>query len=609
MATITLKLSQSVVDKNHALDLKYAQSPDDLNSLLDSVAKLDYAISSNYYYYSSYSSSGNTLSIKFPDGTTEKLTGTLDNPNSYYGYATVSSQTISIPNVLKATTSGLWRYYYNTYGSLSFQAVSGTAYKSSYQFLNNDVDFGKVGISFEGAVSSNYSNKNFSGSLTKISMTATQHMSSVVIDGNFNISGNLTTITQGSSSTAITGSISAYNAKYKDGSYVSVSGDGASINYVPNTEIGYELFANPLNWGGDDTINLNFPIILYDDIVIASGLGNDTIIVTGGANKVTINAGAGNDIITSKMGGHLLLGGTGDDTYIVDSTTDIITEYSGEGTDTIQSSVSFSLAGMNHVEVLTLTGSAAINATGNSSANIINGTKAANIIDGGGGSDILMGGAGNDTYYADNLDTIFDTAGIDTVITTSSLFTLTDSSNVENLTYSGSEDACYIFGNNLKNVITCNSSSGFHALFGNAGADTIVGSVSRDGLSGGEGKDILTGGDSRDWFYFDTPLNASTNLDRITDFSHIQEDTIGLDVTVFTRFTTDLISSLSSGNFVVGSKALDADDYLIYNKGTVYYDVDGSGSGKAIAFVKLDGAPILDYTDFTLYNSSAYWGW
>ena len=64
-----------------------------------------------------------------------------------------------------------------------------------------------------------------------------------------------------------------------------------------------------------------------------------------------------------------MFGGAGNDTYVVDNVGDVVNETDGDGTDTVLSSISFSLADPVHaigsIENLTLTGSGAINATGN----------------------------------------------------------------------------------------------------------------------------------------------------------------------------------------------------------------------------------------------------
>ncbi|PVE26533.1 furin, partial [Enterococcus faecalis] len=91
-----------------------------------------------------------------------------------------------------------------------------------------------------------------------------------------------------------------------------------------------------------------------------TGNGGNNVITGNGGNN-TLDGGAGTDT---------LIGGSGDDIYIVDSTTDTITELANAGTDTIQSSVTYTILAAN-VENLTLTGTAAINGTGNTGNNVI----------------------------------------------------------------------------------------------------------------------------------------------------------------------------------------------------------------------------------------------
>ncbi|MCA3457304.1 MAG: calcium-binding protein, partial [Rhodobacter sp.] len=103
----------------------------------------------------------------------------------------------------------------------------------------------------------------------------------------------------------------------------------------------------------------------------------------------------GNDTLDGGTGADALSGGAGDDTYVVDATGDTITEAANEGTDTVQSSVTLTLG--TNLENLTLTGTTAINGTGNTGANTLTGNAAANQLSGGAGNDTLSGGAGNDT--------------------------------------------------------------------------------------------------------------------------------------------------------------------------------------------------------------------
>ena len=133
---------------------------------------------------------------------------------------------------------------------------------------------------------------------------------------------------------------------------------------------------------------------------------NDTLIGT--PALIRSDGLAGNDTLNGGAGADRMLGGTGNDTYVVDNTGDVVEESGGDGTDTVQASISFSLADSVHaigdVENLTLTGTAAINGTGNDLDNVLIGNAGNNLLAGLAGADTLDGGAGTDTasYAASN---------------------------------------------------------------------------------------------------------------------------------------------------------------------------------------------------------------
>ena len=277
------------------------------------------------------------------------------------------------------------------------------------------------------------------------------------------------------------------------------------------------------------------------------------------------------------------------------------------------SSVSFGL--WPNLESLTLTGSAAINGTGNGLANAITGNSAANTINGGAGADSMSGGDGDDTYYVDDAgDRAYEasaTGGSDRVFSSVS-FGLW--ANVETLVLTGTA-AINGTGNASANSMTGNAAAnllaggdGNDVLSGNDGNDTLGGDGGNDqlyagndsdSLSGGTGNDTLSGGAGGDLFIFDTALDASSNVDRITDFSSA-DDTIVLDDDVFTAFTAT--GTLDAAAFHTGTAAQDADDRIIYDSatGSIYYDADGSGAEAMTLFAQVTAGTTLTYADFLI---------
>ncbi len=193
-------------------------------------------------------------------------------------------------------------------------------------------------------------------------------------------------------------------------------------------------------------------------------------------------------------------------------------------TDTITAAVTTTLPA--NVENLTLTGTAAINGTGNAGNNVITGNSGNNTLNGGAGNDTLNGGAGidtligglgNDIYIVDSITDIITenaSAGTDT-IQSSVTYTIAALANVENLTLTGAA-AINGTGNAGNNVITGNTANN---LLNGGGGNNI--------LNGGAGLDTLTGGAGNDVFLFQFSQSTVANPDRITDFA-IGSDKIDL---------------------------------------------------------------------------------
>ncbi|MDE1152427.1 MAG: calcium-binding protein [Micavibrio sp.] len=279
--------------------------------------------------------------------------------------------------------------------------------------------------------------------------------------------------------------------------------------------------------GTHDTIQSSVTVSLLNYANI------EDIILTG---KTAINAfGDDNDnVLTGNSARNTLSGGLGNDTYVLDNTTDVLVDTGG--LDTIQSSITYTLATKTFIENLTLTGTAAINATGNLLDNTLTGNIGVNTLDGGIGADTMIGGGGSDFYIVDNTgDKIVELLGEGTDSVRSTVSYILDA-NIESLTLSG-KDPINGTGNALNNIIT-----------GNTGANSLTGLDGDDTLTGGTGADIMDGGTGNDTMYVDNALDTIIDISGTEQaYSSVSYD-MSLHATTVEKLTLTGSAAIGTGN-------------------------------------------------------------
>lgn len=195
-------------------------------------------------------------------------------------------------------------------------------------------------------------------------------------------------------------------------------------------------------------------------------------------------------------------------------------------------------------------------------------TAAKLVLNGTAGDDLLVGNTGNDVLNGNSGNDLLD-------------------GDVGNDTINGGD------GNDL-----IHGDSGNDNLSGNNGNDLLYGGVGNDIINGGSGNDILRGGTGKDNFVFNSQL-ATTGIDTISDFKVI-DDTIQLKNSVFTALIVKGV--LNPANFIIGTTAVDTNDFIIYNNntGALLYDADANGSTKMVQIAIIGSNLDVTNADFVV---------
>jgi Ca2+-binding RTX toxin-like protein len=343
---------------------------------------------------------------------------------------------------------------------------------------------------------------------------------------------------------------------------------------------------------------------------INAGGGNDS--VAGGGGKDTVDLGGGDDLF-------LWMPGHGEDTVNGGSGRDTI-EYTGvSGADTIEVFRSGNIAKITDVSPpVSFTGIEVVKvfATGGEDAVFVRDLSGTGVEDVVIDFGVIAGGQGDglrDELYVEG------TAAADTLVVSASNGVVRVDGMAAELSLigmDGTTDAVRLkggLGNDRidadsmpKGVITVGmegddgndtliSGRGNDWLSGGDDNDTLKGGSGEDSIDGGAGVDLLEGGKGADTFEFSTELIGS-GRDKIVDFKP------GADTIVIETGTGALGDKLEKGEFRVGAKAKDGNDFVIYDKkaGLVLWDADGKGGLDAVAFAKVGAGLDLTHRDFAI---------
>ena len=300
--------------------------------------------------------------------------------------------------------------------------------------------------------------------------------------------------------------------------------------------------------------------------------GNDNDTIFGGDNNDTLNGDGGADFLHGGAGNDTLNGGNDGDTL-----------YGREGDDILN--------GGDGDDRLLGDGGAGQSITGNDT---LNGDAGNDVLYGGAGDDILNGGIGNDRLYGDDIapsdgftgnDTLNGGDGDDRIY-----------GNAGNDTINGDADNDYLVGGSGNDII--NGGTGNDVLYGEDGQDTLRGGEGIDTLRGGTGDDILYGDGDRDHLYGEGGadtfiLEGATAFDDlvfIRDFNIAEGDAIDL---------SDVLSGFS-----VGSSDITEYVYFSEGGGHTFMWVDNNGAtagGNTGVIARIDNSSGLDVA--TLYNN------
>ncbi len=311
-------------------------------------------------------------------------------------------------------------------------------------------------------------------------------------------------------------------------------------------------------------------------VTIQSEDGDDTIILND-LVSATVDAGAGNDTITGKLGQLVINGGRGNDTITTATGDDQIT--GGDGDDRIESGAGNDIVDLGNGDDYVL------DVSGNDHYKLGYGN---NTIDDQAGNDTYTGGYGTTVLtdlLGDDIVTLADGnhnlrlgGGTDTVTLGNGTNTITLENNVSTVTTGTGDDRIDIQAVTSADVTTgagvdvitsvsgnvtvhagegddqITLGNGANFVYGEAGNDTIQSGDGVDKIYGGDGNDVLSSGAGNDYFYGEAGNDTYTSMSGRNYAKDTQGDdryTFGTGNDVIQDFDgTDVIHAGDGRNYI-----------------------------------------------------------
>ena len=327
------------------------------------------------------------------------------------------------------------------------------------------------------------------------------------------------------------------------------NGYATLLNQVPGLEMNSAGFAGSgLDAGTLDHFdNTGGGQILHNSHDLTEFLKPGVVVPPVDADRDTVYAGAGNDIVFGDHVHFVAKDGTG-----LDGQSALIAAVSAAGGDT-SSNASIHQFLTAHPELADTL--ADPNPASNQNDLLVGGTGH-DILVGQGGNDLLIGDGDNSVTHKgslDHIDYLLDShaqgddlaAGIRHLFDHGTAQEISHfTSGIENMDVESSHDGNdHLYGGTGNDVLV--GMGGNDHLYGGEGHDILLGGSGNDVLVGGKGDDILSGGSGNDIFrYTSSDLDGVTNGDTITDFhlGNLNESKGPLDVNADVLDISELIT-------------------------------------------------------------------